>query len=156
MHATVLTLMMVLGGCPGDCAAGHCASCDQLHWTQKLGCGPMPQTCYSPRYGCYPGNSRFIHRYPAFHGAYYRLPYNYRNQFDYPWNAEMHEPTSLYSYNTFDPTLGDIDPIEGFPLHETVPQPLDRHAPQSFVPLEHDPRIKRLRTEPVSTDALGR
>jgi len=61
--------------------------------------GGMPQTCYSPRYGCYPGNARCIHRYPAFHGVYYRRPYNYRNLFDYPWHAELHEPTSLFSYH---------------------------------------------------------
>jgi hypothetical protein len=59
----------------------------------------MPQTCYSPRYGCYPGNNRHLHRYPAFHGSYYRRPYNYRNVLDYPWHAELHEPTSLFSYN---------------------------------------------------------
>jgi len=58
----------------------------------------MPQTCYNPSYGCYPGNNRHIHRYPAFHGVYYRRPYNYRNLFDYPWHAELHEPTSLFSY----------------------------------------------------------
>jgi hypothetical protein len=59
----------------------------------------MPQTCYSPRYGCYYGNNRYMNRYPAFHGTFYRRPYNYRNLFDYPWHAEMHEPTSLFSYN---------------------------------------------------------
>ncbi|MDA7950307.1 MAG: hypothetical protein MPJ24_02380 [Pirellulaceae bacterium] len=61
--------------------------------------GPMPQTCYSPTFGCYPGNSREIHRYPAFHGTYYRKPYNYRNLFDYPWHADLHEPVSLFTYN---------------------------------------------------------
>lgn len=58
----------------------------------------MPQNCYSPRYGCYPGNSRFLHRYPAFHGYSFRKPYNYRNVFDYPWHAELHEPTSLFAF----------------------------------------------------------
>lgn len=67
--------------------------------TCLAGCGSQPQTCYSPRYGCYPGNSRLIHRYPAFHGSHYRRPYNYRNLFDYPWHAGMHEPTSLFAYN---------------------------------------------------------
>ena len=61
--------------------------------------GPMPQTCYEPRYGCYPGNARCLHRYPAFHGCFYRHPYNYRQYFDYPWNAGLHEPTSLFSSN---------------------------------------------------------
>ena len=54
--------------------------------------GPMPQTCYQPRYGCYPGNSRFTNRYPAFHGYYYRAPYNYRQLSEYPWHAAPHEP----------------------------------------------------------------
>ena len=52
----------------------------------------MPQTAYDPNYGCYPGNARTIHRYPAFHGYYYDRPYNYRHYSEYPWNAEMTEP----------------------------------------------------------------
>jgi hypothetical protein len=39
-----------------------------------------------------------MHRYPAFHGYYYRSAYNYRHYFDYPWHAATHEPTPLYSY----------------------------------------------------------
>ena len=58
-----------------------------------------PQTCYSPRYGCYHSNERHMHRYPAFHGTFYRQAYNYRNYFDYPWHAQPHEPTSLFSYD---------------------------------------------------------
>lgn len=54
--------------------------------------GPMPQTCYEPRYGCYPGNARFTNRYPAFHGYYYRAPYNYRHLYEYPWHAAPHHP----------------------------------------------------------------
>ena len=56
---------------------------------------PMPQTCYGPHYGCYPGNNRDIHRYPAFHGNYYRQAYNYRPLFEYPWQARMQEPLPL-------------------------------------------------------------
>jgi len=56
---------------------------------------PMPQTCYAPHYGCYPGNNRDIHRYPAFHGNYYRQAYNYRPLFEYPWQACMQEPLPL-------------------------------------------------------------
>lgn len=67
----------------------------------------MPQSCYQPHYGCYPAGSRWTHRYPAFHGYYYRRPYNYRNLFDYPWHAGMHEPTSLFSYHV--PTEADLD-----------------------------------------------
>lgn len=58
-----------------------------------------PQTCYSPRFGCYHSNERHMNRYPAFHGTFYRQAYNYRNYFDYPWHAQPHEPTSLFSYN---------------------------------------------------------
>lgn len=54
--------------------------------------GPMPQTNYTPHYGCYPGNARTIHRYPAFHGYYYRNPYNYRMYSEFPWHADMAEP----------------------------------------------------------------
>ncbi len=54
--------------------------------------GPMPQTAYDPNYGCYPGNARTTHRYPAFHGYYYDRPYNYRHYSEYPWNAEITEP----------------------------------------------------------------
>lgn len=57
--------------------------------------GPMPQTCYQPRFGCYPGNPRTIHRYPAFHGYYTRAPYNYRHLFEYPWHAQPYEPQPL-------------------------------------------------------------
>jgi hypothetical protein len=57
----------------------------------------MPQTCYAPRFGCYPGNNRHMHRYPAFHGYYYRKPYNYRHLFDYPWHARPHEPQGFFA-----------------------------------------------------------
>jgi hypothetical protein len=86
------------GGCKscGGCKKG-CGGCNEYGWIRRA--GPMPQTCYNPRHGCYPGNNRFMHRYPAFHGYYYRNPYNYRTLFDYPWHAELHEPTSMFSYN---------------------------------------------------------
>lgn len=128
MNALLLTVLATLGGTNGDAyqyaAAGHgghagpayaapvdggCDACQagghggHGHW---LGAKPprggwlgmMPQTCYNPRFGCYDGD-RFNHRYPAFHGTYYRRPYNYRNVFDYPWHADLHEPTSMFSYN---------------------------------------------------------
>jgi hypothetical protein len=87
------------GGC-STCGGGGCGA-GGLNKGGHLGgwFGHMPQTCYSPRYGCYYGNNRHMNRYPAFHGTFYRRPYNYRNLFDYPWHAEMHEPTSLFSYN---------------------------------------------------------
>ncbi len=95
------------GGYPADPGIRYGESTDYGH----LGCwrtfwGPEPQTCYAPRYGCYPGNNRFMHRYPAFHGYHYRRPYNYRNVFDYPWHAALHEPTSHFSYNVMDETQG--------------------------------------------------
>lgn len=83
--------------------------------------GPMPQTCYQPRFGCYPGNPRTIHRYPAFHGYYYRNPYNYRHLFEYPWHAQPNEPRD------FQTIAGDVsgeetrvDESAGVPL---APQP---------------------------------
>lgn len=101
-----------------DCGAGGCGG--GKHGAGKSGLvigwfGHMPQTCYSPRYGCYYGNNRHMHRYPAFHGTYYRRPYNYRNLFDYPWHAEMHEPTSMFSYNVGGEELG--------PASSGIPQP---------------------------------
>lgn len=101
----------------GGCESGNCGGGGAGHFPyakQHLGgwFGHMPQTCYSPRYGCYYGNNRHMHRYPAFHGTYYRRPYNYRNVFDYPWHAEMHEPTSMFSYNVGGDELG---PAGGIP-----------------------------------------
>jgi hypothetical protein len=91
------------GGGYGDYGGG-CSTCGGHGGVNKGGhlggwFGHMPQTCYSPRYGCYYGSNRYMNRYPAFHGTFYRRPYNYRNLFDYPWHAEMHEPTSMFSYN---------------------------------------------------------
>ncbi|WP_254513079.1 hypothetical protein [Anatilimnocola floriformis] len=77
------------GGC--DSCGGGNSKYKQPHWM-------MPQSCYNPKYGCY-GADRHMNRYPAFSGTYYRRPYNYRNVFDYPWHAEMHEPTSFFSYH---------------------------------------------------------
>jgi len=91
MHAAVLSL--VLATAPANIITGW--------WFDGLHGGPEPQTCYAPRFGCYPGGTnRHMHRYPAFHAWYYRRPYNYRHLFDYPWHAALHEPTSLWSYNT--------------------------------------------------------
>jgi hypothetical protein len=129
MHAVLLTLIALGGGADlasgritqsnadiysasalggGGYDGGGCSTCGGAggggHFANKGGhmggwFGHMPQTCYSPRYGCYYGSNRHMNRYPAFHGTFYRRPYNYRNLFDYPWHAEMHEPTSMFSYN---------------------------------------------------------
>src|SRR5688572_16870743 len=100
MHAVLLTLIALGGGVDGyaservtqssadiynassidgggDCGYGGCGAggCGKHHEKGgKLGgwFGHMPQTCYSPRYGCYYGNNRHMHRYPAFHGNFYR------------------------------------------------------------------------------------
>ena len=84
---------------------GECDECEggrHGHHGQGYGlkswCGPMPQSCYSPSFGCYP-STRFMHRYPAFHNTYYRSAYNYRQYSDYPWHAGLHEPTSMFSYH---------------------------------------------------------
>ncbi|MGA2035957.1 MAG: hypothetical protein ABSG68_27220 [Thermoguttaceae bacterium] len=83
---------------------------------------PMPQTCYSPRYGCYPGNGRDIQRYPAFHGYYYRRGYNYRTLYEYPWYAQPHDPLAYLPRNRPDPgPAGHDELIPGGP--EVVPTP---------------------------------
>jgi len=110
---------------PWDASFGHGA----LH----VKFGPMPQSCYEPRYGCYPGNARFTHRYPAFHGWFYRRPYNYRQYFDYTWHAGLHEPTSLFSYDVSEESAqrAPVQPQRGGPL--VAPQRssngLQYHAP---------------------------
>ncbi len=80
------------GAAGGGTGTRHCWLADWL--------GPMPQTCYDPHFGCYPGNQRTIHRYPAFHGYYYRDPYNYRHVFEYPWHAAPHEPVGYFTFNS--------------------------------------------------------
>jgi hypothetical protein len=91
------------GGKDGDCDVCH-GTDDGARNRHLARGGLMPQSCYGPAYGCYPGNDRRIQRYPAFHGTFYRNPYNYRNEFDYPWHAGLHEPTSLFSYNVVSET----------------------------------------------------
>ena len=141
MHAAILSAMLLAGadgyglngnsyaggdGYAGGEAGDGCATCGGAdcdghahrkyrHFSIRDDFGAMPQTCYSPRYGCYPGGDRLMHRYPAFHGSFYRRPYHYRNVFDYPWHAALHEPTSLFSYNVpaddqQEPNMLDIDP----------------------------------------------
>lgn len=156
MNAILLTALALTGvngtainhrASPGQVAAGDCSDCDQGGYAGRHGgrfhshslsghCwGPMPQTCYDPAYGCYPG-SRHMNRYPAFHGTYYRRPYNYRNVFDYPWHAELHEPTSFFSYHVTgdvgsgqprtqpiaDPPRPIPTPAASLPLHRQIEQ----------------------------------
>jgi hypothetical protein len=111
----------VSGNCDGCYAGGvwgHGGAHRLGHKLQGCGLGPMPQTCYDPAYGCYPG-TRYMNRYPAFHGTYYRRPYNYRNLFDYPWHADLHEPTSYFSYHV----TGDTGRGQSARA-ESIPEPL--------------------------------
>lgn len=113
MMITLLTVGSAVGQVPAakhastsaeeyyeDCYedGGHMGISEHLRAKRAIH-NTSPQTCYDPRFGCYHGNGRHMHRYPAFHGTYYRQAYNYRNYFDYPWHAGLHEPTSLFSYN---------------------------------------------------------
>jgi hypothetical protein len=113
----------VSGGSVGGSVGGGCQSCGNGHCGKAHGMGGwfghMPQTCYDPRYGCYFGNGRYMQRYPAFHGTFYRRAYNYRNYFDYPWHAEMHEPTSMFSYNV----MGEGNGAEDIGPPPTAPSP---------------------------------
>lgn len=110
----------------GGCESGNCGGGGGHTYKRgnHLGgwFGHMPQTCYESRYGCYAGNPRYLNRYPAFHGTFYRRPYNYRNLFDYPWHAEMNEPTSMFSYNTA-PESGATNVEEVQPQPSAVPTP---------------------------------
>ena len=112
------------GGGGGKAGGGHFSGNHLGGWF-----GHMPQTCYDPRYGCYYGGGRHMHRYPAFHGTFYRQPYNYRNVFDYPWHAEMHEPTSHFSYNVTGEQQQTAPGIQAEPIR-TTPTPPTPPAPE--------------------------
>ena len=120
MNAILLTVL-ALGGADasaiyggGDHGGAYCDACDDgggglgHHQGGRGGwLGPMPQSCYNPSFGCYP-STPYMHRYPAFHGTYYRKAYNYRNYFDYPWHAGLHEPTSMFSFHTPGEAPGEV------------------------------------------------
>lgn len=163
MHSVLLSLLLVAGANPQAVPVeqqsfsadqtGGCATCGAAVGRCGHGCavksavrgvsdyawdwfGPMPQTCYQPRFGCYPGNSRDIHRYPAFHGTYYREPYNYRNYFDYPWHAQPFEPLGYFSYQ----------PKTGAKLEEGVP---------TEAPVPPDVSSRPVPAPPVATRPSG-
>lgn len=155
MNAVLLSLLATLGGTDGaeytvsdatvgqgevvyaspdsDCTArnagrrgGHHGHCGKGHAPRGGWFGMMPQTCYNPTFGCYDGN-RHNHRYPAFHGTFYRRPYNYRNLFDYPWHADLHEPTSHFAYNVQEQATTTIiapGAHDAIPLPPPVPVPV--------------------------------
>lgn len=83
---------------------------------------PMPQTCYSPTFGCYPGNGRDIQRYPAFHGNYYRRAYNYRHLSQWPWEAELHEPVGYCPTACRGPLALPMVPQSLPPIAEPIPK----------------------------------
>jgi hypothetical protein len=116
-----------------ECVSGHSR---KLHGAVLHGgcMGPMPQTCYEPPYGCYHG-SRWNNRYPAFHATYYRKAYNYRNYFDYPWHAEMHEPTSQWSYNVTGDT-GAPAPLPSVISPEGAHPGAEKQAPPPPMPTQ--------------------
>jgi hypothetical protein len=156
MHTVLLTLFIVAGAdqpapammeqpsqqSVAPASGGDCAGCEGRNGVvaRGRGCvgagfnyvwdwfGPMPQTCYSPRFGCYPGNERYIQRYPAFHGYYYRQPYNYTHYFDYPWHAQPHEPVGYFTYQKS--PAADGSPV---PAPPAVPTPAGVQDP-SFSP----------------------
>jgi hypothetical protein len=136
MNTILLAMLTLTGAGGGDAIAyggDYCATCDACgsghgrhgHHDGTHHCdwfGAMPQSCYNPSYGCY-ASTRFMHRYPAFHGYYYREAYNYRHYFDYPWHAGLHEPTSHFSYN-----------VPGAPAGESVVPPAPQREPAAEAP----------------------
>lgn len=137
--------------------------------------GPMPQSCYGPRYGCYPANQRYTHRHPAFHGWFYRKPNNYRNFFDYPWHAGSHEPTSFYSKDAQDAGKDEMRGakriwdegryVQHRDQQEVLPPTVKRHSNRkglrsvqgrqtSFVPVKHNPQASRIHGDEKSNQNL--
>ncbi|MFP6658976.1 MAG: hypothetical protein VB853_12420 [Pirellulales bacterium] len=122
------------------CGGSGCnACCGSDYRVIRTRTRQMPQSCYQPHYGCYPAGSRWTHRYPAFHGYYYRRPYNYRNMFDYPWHARMHEPASLFSYRVTE----ESDPGEDVPPPPAVDSGKDVVAPPVKRPSVTATSVKR-------------
>jgi hypothetical protein len=155
MHAVLLTVLALAGGDTGYPMNDHNVAPAGFHGGCDSGGGAngryrqptfmMPQTCYNPKYGCY-GAERHMNRYPAFHGTYYRRPYNYRNVFDYPWHAELHEPTSFFSYhvnaaNQQQPAAQPLMP--GAIQHPYAPVPLSSSASQENSVLPNARMLRR-------------
>ena len=134
------------GAAAGSSAGDECDDCNNgghgLLGNRRDRCGvlgPMPQSCYNPSFGCYP-STRFMHRYPAFNGYYYRSAYNYRNYFDYPWHAGLHEPTSLFSYHVPAEAPGQTVPT---PLPAArAPGPLPTRSAEAMKPAATQSRTR--------------
>ena len=133
----------------GDYGAGGGGQCDECNgggrhhgngsgygkFSLKTWCGPMPQSCYNPSFGCYP-STRFMHRYPAFHNYYYRSAYNYRHYFDYPWHAGLHEPTSMFSYHVPAENAGVVVPVPVPAASRNSPTPARSAAAANSIPTQ--------------------
>jgi hypothetical protein len=143
MKTLMLSLLMLTGVPAGMVWGGHghhesaeCDSCGgKCHGHHAHGphggvMGMMPQTGYNPPYGCYPGTARHTNRYPAFHGNFYSKAYNYRNYFDYPHHAGLHEPTSHFSYHTEQETSSPYREQAPAPVMESEPAPIVPPAPK--------------------------
>ncbi|NQU22388.1 MAG: hypothetical protein HQ567_14005 [Candidatus Nealsonbacteria bacterium] len=113
--------------------ASQCGGQDNRNWlTSWFGSGS--QTCYAPGFGFYSGNNRHKHHDAALHGYYYRRPYNYRHQFDYPGHAALHAP-QFFSTIPCGPSAGDVilapqdepgaaGPLQPIPSSPTMPAPM--------------------------------
>src|SRR5262245_52266899 len=134
----------------GAMGGGECDPCDDcnnggngLLGNRRDRCGiigPMPQSCYNPSFGCY-ASTRFMHRYPAFNGYYYRSAYNHRNYFDYPWHAGLHEPTSLFSYHVPAEVSGQTVPTP-VPTAARAPGPLPVRSAEALKPATTQSRTR--------------
>lgn len=152
MNAILLTVLALGGADSAAMIGGHhsgggeayCDQCDACgdgsggghHQKGHRGgwLGNMPQSCYNPSFGCY-ANTRYMHRYPAFHGNYYREAYNYRNYFDYPWHAGLHEPTSHFSYHVPGEVPAAATPPQPVPSAASLaPQPVRAASAASLAP----------------------
>ena len=168
MHTVALTLVLVTGGLFDGGLFGASGNCNACAKTAQTGSSAgrlrqagyrggeqktkgMPQTCYNPLNGCYPGENRHTDRYPAFHGTYYRRPYNYRNLYDYPWHAEQHEPTSMFSYHV--PAEEEIKAVEDINARPLPPQELPPEARQRRQPQQERSVVaKYSRLQPIPID----
>ena len=87
-----------------------------------------------------------MHRYPAFHGYYYRKPYNYRHYYEYPWHASPHAPQAFFTYGEGMEGQEMLMPTPGIEMAPTKPAKMS-------VPPKPSPRASQARgnTYPQST-----
>lgn len=131
MHATLLTMMLLLGhghtGCPhhGDAYCSDLPACSpaSLAWSNAWRKRPAVR----PRYR--------LRGIPHIHGNPYRDSFDYRTQFQYPWFLEPHYPLAS-GYGSAYAEDGLIWPPG---IEAPLPLPAD-----AVPPLPGDPRIKRV------------